>query len=161
MDRQWLKNLAESTFTGKSWKLPDSEAAKQAAASQLIELVPILFSDFKQAIETYNLYSKTTQLNILPLNSKGKLQLNGFALLGERHQLQVAQTGQELYCRLVSVNGFERREQNLFSVVAKVDPFGGIYWMQDNKTLISNELLIKNILTILVKAIKSNGNSTR
>jgi hypothetical protein len=154
MDRQWLKNLAESSFNGKAWTLPAHEDTKQAAAHLLADVIPVLFNDFKQAIETYNLYSKDAKLNILPLNSKTKLQLNGFALLGGRHQMQVAQQGQELFCRLVSVNGFERSERNLFSFVVKVDPFGGIYWVQDNKTLVSNEILVRNILTALVKAIK-------
>ncbi len=147
MDRQWIKILAESQLQDGFWKPSNPAAAREHSRQLLQRTVLILFQEMKEATLVFNEHSRREKkLSIFPVYSKEKELMTGFVLVVGRLQLQLAQTENTLEVLLSRLQGFHQTSKKLHELSAHVDPFGGISWIMDENSIMTEDMIAKQLL---------------
>lgn len=147
MDRQWIKILAESQLQDGQWKPNNPAAARDHSRHLLQRTVVLLFQEMKEATLIFNEHSRRDKkLSIFPVYSKDKESMSGFVLVVGRLQLQLVQTENTLEVLLSRLQGFHQTSVKLHELSAHVDPFGGISWIMDENSIMTEDMIVKQLL---------------
>ncbi len=147
MDRQWVKILAQASVEEGAWKLGNPAAAHEHSRSTLQKTVTHLFQDTKEAVAVFNDHSrKDKKLSLFPVYAKARETMTGFVVVLGRLQLQLTQTDLSLEIQLSRLQGFQQSNQLLHRFDPHCDPFGGISWIMDQKSIMTDEMIVKQLL---------------
>ncbi len=147
MDRQWVKILAQSQLQEGHWKLSNPAAARDLSRHTLQRIVGQLFGTMKEGIAVFNEYTKQEKkLSLFPIYSKDKESMHGFVLVVGRLQLQLIQNQNSLEILLTRLQGYQQSSVPLHRLDAHCDPFGGINWIMDGKSIMTEEMIVKQML---------------
>ncbi len=70
----------------------------------------------------------------------------GFVLVMGRIQLQLMQTDLSLEIHLSRMQGFQQSNKLIHRLHPHCDPFGGISWIMDEKSIMTDEMIVKQLL---------------
>ena len=147
MDRQWIKILAQSYLDQGQWRPRELSAPREHSQKQLSFTIARLFQELKEAVLVFNEHAKKEKkLSIFPVLQKTQEKMSGFVLVIGRIQLNVQQTESRLEMTLTRLQGFHQKTDSLHSCEAQVDPFGGISWIMDRKSIMTEDMLVKQLL---------------
>jgi hypothetical protein len=147
MDRQWVKILAQSKLQDGQWKLANPAAARDLSRHTIQKIVGQIFSHTKEAVAVFNEYSKQEKkLSLFPIFSKDKETMHGFVLVVGRLQLQLLQNQHSLDILLTRLQGYQQNTVPLHRLEAHCDPFGGINWIMDGKSIMTEDMIVKQML---------------
>lgn len=147
MDRQWVKILAQSQLDAGHWKLSNPTAARDLSRQLLQRTVVQIFQEMKEAVTIFNEHSRQEKkLHLFPVYGKEREQMSGFVLVVGRLQLQLSQDQQSLDVSLARLQGFHQISTPLHRLDAHCDPFGGISWIMDEKSIMTEGMLVKQLL---------------
>lgn len=147
MDKQWVKNLAESRLENGQWVPPNPAAPRDYGRNQVQKAVSEIFQDVRDAAQVFNDHSrKEKKMSVFPVYAKDQEQMNGFVLVIGRLQLQLAQNQLRLEASVTRLQGFHQRTDRLHELEAHCDPFGGISWIMDRKSIMTKEMIVKQLL---------------
>ncbi len=147
MDKQWVKILAQSQLNEGQWKLSNPAAARDLSRHHLHKTVSQLFAEMKEAVAVFNEYSKQEKkLSLFPIYSKDKESMHGFVLVVGRLQVQLSQNQSSLDIVLTRLQGYQQSSHALHRLDAHCDPFGGISWIMDGKSIMTEEMIVKQLL---------------
>ena len=147
MDRQWVKNLAQSQFREGHWKLANPAAARELSRHILQRIVNQIFTHMKEAVAIFNEYTKQEKkISLFPVFSKDREIMQGFVLVVGRLQLQLVQNQNSLDVLLTRLQGYQQATVQLHHLDAHCDPFGGINWIMDGKSIMTEDMIVKQML---------------
>ncbi len=147
MDRQWVKILTQASLEDGAWKLGNPAAAHEHSRATLQKTVTLLFQNTKEAVAIFNDNSrKDKKLSLFPVYTKGRETMAGFVLVLGRLQLQLMQTDLSLEIHLSRLQGFHQSNELLHRFDPHCDPFGGISWIMDQKSIMTDEMIVKQLL---------------
>ncbi len=147
MDKQWVKILAQSHLESGHWKLTNPTAARDLSRTHLQRTVVHLFHEMKEALTIFNKHSRQEKkIHLFPVYAKDKEQMSGFVLVVGRLQLQLTQDQLSLEASLARLQGFQQTSERLHSLEAHCDPFGGISWIMDEKSIMTEDMIVKQLL---------------
>ncbi|MCX6131254.1 MAG: hypothetical protein NTX25_19615 [Proteobacteria bacterium] len=147
MDRQWVKILAQASLEDGAWKLSNPAAAREHSRSTLQKIVGLLFHDTKDAVAVFNDSSrKEKKLSLFPIYAKSRETMSGFVLVLGRTQLQLAQADMSLEIHMSRLQGFQQNSRLLHQLDPHCDPFGGISWIMDQKSIMTEDMIVKQLL---------------
>lgn len=147
MDKQWVKNLAESRLEKGQWVAPNPATPRDYGRSQVLEAVSDIYSNVRDAVQVFNEHSrKEKKMSVLPVYAKDQEQMNGFVLVVGRLQLQLTQNQVKLEAYVTRFQGFHQRTDLLHELEAHCDPFGGISWIMDRKSIMTKDMIVKQLL---------------
>lgn len=157
MDREWLRQLAQARTEQGRLVPNDPEGLKRDAMRHLMSAAAILQQEAEDWCAIFNMYAPKEQLRILPLaaTTPGRVLPQGFMMLLGGQQVRIEQHQYTLKASLIYIEAFQQREKPLHVFEAKVDMFGGIHWIMDQKTTVTNEMILKTLLRILREAGES------
>jgi hypothetical protein len=149
-DKEWLKNLADATFTGSGWQHKDPDAARRLAEQRFARSLSDLQDEAEEAALHFNEIAQGRRsIKVLPIPAK---QGGGFMLLMGHCQLNVQAQGGGLDATLIRTTGFARKAEKLHRFAPHADPFGSLAWSRDNSLLMNNELIIKRLFEDITRA---------
>jgi hypothetical protein len=147
MDRQWVKILAQSQLEAEGWRLHNPAAAREHSRHLLQKTVTLLFQEMKEAVAVFNEYCRQDKkMSMFPVFNKEREAMHGFVLVIGRLQLQLVQNHTSLDIVLSRLHGFHQTNQCLHHLEAHCDPFGGISWIMDEKSIMTEDMLVKQML---------------
>lgn len=155
-DREWLRHLAEASYTGGQWRLKDPAEVRRLAAARIEDAVNGLYELALEACEILNEYARGKRvaraLPMAPRDEEGIGRVAGFMLLMGKCQINVELRKGGLDVTLVTVEGFTRKPRRLYRLSAHADTFGSVVWSADNALLMTDELIMKRLLEDLTRA---------
>lgn len=150
MDEKWIKNLAKAEFKNGEWFLENSNKVKEEATSELFDIISILFEKVNWACENYNLYKKNQRsISVIPIKGSDTELPTGFILLKGNVQLKIEQETHVITTTLIKVRDFRKTQKRIHIFEPKIDPFGGLIWVMDKKSIMTHDLIIKRMLVDL------------
>ncbi len=158
MDREWLKQLALARTENGRLVPYDPDGLKRESMRQLMSAVAHLQQEAEDWCAIFNMYATDEQLRILPLAAApGRVLPQGFMMLLGGKQVRVEQREYQLTASLIFIETFQQREKPLHRFEAKVDMFGGISWVIDQQSMVTNEMILK----LLLRALREAGEKPR
>lgn len=147
MDRQWVKILAQASLEEGAWRLNNPAAAHELSRLSLQKVVSLLYQATKDAVATFNEFCrKDKKLSVFPIYIKGRETMAGFVLVLGRLQLQLMQSDLSLEIHLSRLQGFQQTNEVLHQLDPHCDPFGGISWIMDQKSIMTEDMIVKQLL---------------
>ncbi len=147
MDKQWVKILAESRLEAGEWVQSDPQMPRAHGREQILRTVSDLQNDLREAVLIFNDHARhDKKMSIFPLHSQNSDVLTGFVVIVGRLQLQVAQHQAHINVSISRMQGFQQRTEMLHQLEANCDPFGGISWNMDQKSIMTKDMLVKQLL---------------
>jgi hypothetical protein len=147
MDRQWVKILAQATLRDGVWKLANPAAAQNLSRTSIEKTVTLLFRETQDAIVTFNENSRSDKkMSLFPVYAKGKETMTGFVMILGRQQIQLIQTDMSLEIQLSRLQGFHQSNELIHRFDPHRDPFGGISWIMDQKSIMTEDMIVKLLL---------------
>lgn len=147
MDKQWVKILAESRLQDGEWIQQNPLTPREHGREQILRTIIDLQNDLREAIQIVNDHAKKDKkISLFPLHDKDQDTLNGFVIVVGRLQLQVVQHQAHINVQVSRMQGFQQRTEMLHQLEASCDPFGGISWIMDRKSIMTKDMLVKQLL---------------
>jgi hypothetical protein len=147
MDKQWVKILADSRLEDGQWKQSNPAAPRDLGRNSILKTIGELNSDLRDAIQIFNDHAKKEKkMSIFPIHGKEQEVLSGFVVVVGRLQLQVLQHQAQINVQISRMQGFQQRTEVLHQLEAHCDPFGGISWIMDQKSIMTKDMLVKQLL---------------
>lgn len=147
MDRQWLKNLALSSFDNGRWNLADPNSPVSMASERVQESLNILFEKVRGNIDVFNLHAPAyKQLKLFKLIKNANTGDLGFVLLLGPLQMQLEQSGAQYTTTGVLFKNPQSVRIPMRHFEAHFDTFGEVFWTMDKKTVVDLERLAKQLL---------------
>lgn len=147
MDKQWVKILADSRLEDGQWIQTNPAAPRDHGRTQILKTIGELNADLRDAIQVFNDHAKKEKkMSIFPINGKDQEVPSGFVVVVGRLQLQVLQHQAHINVQISRMNGFQQRTEILHHLEANCDPFGGISWIMDQKSIMTKDMLVKQLL---------------
>jgi len=147
MDKQWVKILADSRLEEGQWVQTNPTAPRDHGRTQILKTIGELNADLRDAIQVFNDHAKKEKkMSIFPIHGQDKEVLSGFVVVVGRLQLQVLQHQAHINVQISRMQGFQQRTEILHQLEASCDPFGGISWIMDQKSIMTKDMLVKQLL---------------
>ncbi|MBC7658491.1 MAG: hypothetical protein H7249_02155 [Chitinophagaceae bacterium] len=147
MDKQWVKILAESRLEDGQWKQTNPNVPREVGRSSILKTIAELNMELRDAIQVFNDHcKKEKKMSIFPIHGKDNETLSGFVVVVGRLQLQVLQHQAQINVQISRMQGFQQRSEILHTLEAHCDPFGGISWIMDQKSIMTKDMLVKQLL---------------
>ena len=148
MDTFWLKTLAQAHYKDGQWSLAEPAKIKERSKKNFLSTIPELLEQVHIAIETYNEVSpEHRRIRVLPLNSgQNEGSMVGFILLLSTVQLRLVRNNGRLDLILTILDGFKKHDEQLHTFEPIVDALGGLSWIMDRKSIMTIEMMLKQIL---------------
>jgi hypothetical protein len=147
MDKQWIKILAESRLEGGEWVQSNPLTPREHGREQILRTISDLQNDLREAIQIFNDHARhDKKISIFPLHGKNMDVLTGLVVIVGRLQLQVVQNQAHINVSILRMQGFQQRTEILHQFEANCDPFGGISWIMDRKSIMTKDMLVKQLL---------------
>jgi hypothetical protein len=148
MDRQWIKNLAQSTYTPHGWQLVDQNYPAHMAHEYVQSALPQLFDKLRSHIEIFNLHAPAfKQLKLFKLSrSTDQNKFYGFTILVNLLQVQLEQEGACFKTNGIILQGSQSQHIPMRSFEAHYDTFGDVFWVMDKKIAMDLNRLAKQLL---------------
>ncbi len=147
MDKQWVKVLAESRLQDGEWVQANPATPREHGRDQILRTISDLASEIRDAIQVFNDYAKKDKkLSMFPLQAQDNGAVNGFVIVVGRLQLQVVQFQAHINVQISRMQGYQQRSEMLHQLEANCDPFGGISWIMDRKSIMTKDMIVKQLL---------------
>lgn len=147
MDKQWVKILAESRLQDGEWVQSNPLTPREHGRDQILRTIYDLQEDLREAIQIFNEHAKKDKkMAMFPLHGKDSETLTGFVVVVGRLQLQVIQHQAHINVQISRMQGFQQRSEMLHQLEANCDPFGGISWIMDRKSIMTKDMIVKQLL---------------
>ena len=147
MDKQWVKILAESRLENGQWKPSNPNVPREHGRNTILKTIGDLNNDLRDAIQVFNDHAKKDKkISLFPIHGKDQEHLSGFVVVVGRLQLQVLQHQAQINVQISRMQGFQQRSEILHQLEARCDPFGGISWIMDQKSIMTKDMLVKQLL---------------
>ncbi len=147
MDKQWVKILAESRLQDGEWVQSNPLMPREHGREEILRTITDLGSEMREAIQVFNDYAKKDKkLSMFPLHAKDSGAVNGFVVVVGRLQLQVVQFQAHINVQISRMQGYQQRTEMLHQLEANCDPFGGISWIMDRKSIMTKDMIVKQLL---------------
>ena len=147
MDKQWVKILAESRLEDGEWVQSNPLMPREHGREEILRTISDLQNELREAIQVFNDYAKKDKkLSLFPLNERESGAVNGFVVVVGRLQLQVTQFQAHINVQISRMQGYQQRTEMLHQLEASCDPFGGISWIMDRKSIMTKDMLVKQLL---------------
>lgn len=147
MDKQWVKILAESRLQDGEWVQSNPLTPREHGREQILRTIQDLHIDLREAIQVFNDHAKKDKrLATFPLHQKSSDIMNGFVIVVGRLQLQVVQHQAHMRVQMSRMQGFQQQSETLHQLEANCDPFGGISWIMDQKSIMTKDMIVKQLL---------------
>ena len=152
-DNEWLKNLADATFTGGAWRTADPAGVARLTASRITMALSRLEDEATAALAVYNDHAQGRRpIRLLQVK-------DGFAMLCGAAQVTLTPIQGGLLVMLSVNAGFKRQTRPLLQLTANVDPFGALAWgvtsVGGGSVLLSEDLLLQRLLEELTRAAQA------
>ncbi len=147
MDKQWVKILAESRLQDGEWVQSNPLMPREHGRDEILRTVADLQTEMREALYVFNEAAKREKkISMFPLTHKETGVLNGFVMVVGRLQLQVIQHQAHINVQISRMNGYQQRTEMLHQLEASCDPFGGISWIMDQKSIMTKDMIVKQLL---------------
>ncbi len=147
MDLFWVRNLAHAKFTDGHWRLPNAQQAKQHSKASLIATIRDIYQELVIAVNTYNQHVQVTrQIKLLPIYEQSDQTMLGFIMMIGALQMRFERKSYRLQATLESLQGFRKIQELLHEFEPRIDGLGGLSWIMDGKSIMTNEMIIKQLL---------------
>ena len=147
MDKQWVKILAESRLENGEWKQNNPATPREHGRNQILRTAGELFQDIKDALIIINEHSrKDKKMTAFPMYDKDQESVTGFILVLGRLQLQVMQHQAHISVSVARMHGYQQELETIHQFEAHCDPFGGISWIMDQKSIMTKDMMVKQLL---------------
>ena len=147
MDLFWIKTLANSQFLGGRWQLDNPHEIKAHNKMAVIGTIGEVYQDLVLSVNTYNEYVESSkQLKLLPIYCDKEHQMRGFVIMVRNIQIRLERSGAKMEAILESTQGFRQHREQIHRFEAKMDALGGLTWIMDGTSVMSNEMIVKQLL---------------
>jgi hypothetical protein len=152
-DRDWLINLASSTFDGAGLAACDLSKAQNDLNRKVEGSIPRLVQITSEALEVHNLHAPSNRaIRLLSLKATSVLPGGGYLMLLVQHQIRVEHDLQGISAKLACVEGYQARHLQTRLFTPHGDALGGLHWLLDGKTIVSDDMIVRILLEDLVRA---------
>ena len=147
MDLFWLKTLAHSDFENGNWVLDNPNEIKAHNKMAIIGTINEIYQDLILSVNTYNDYVENNRrLRLLPIYCEREHQMKGFVIMLKNIQIRLERSGAKMEAILESTQGFRQQREQLHVFEARMDALGGLSWIMDRRSVMSHEMIVKQLL---------------
>jgi hypothetical protein len=147
MDRQWLRNLAQSEYNNGGWQLADPSNPSYLAHTHVQDILNTLFTKVKDAIGVFNTHAdERKQLRIYQLTLKAGARPCGFAVMIKNLQVKLEQQGNVLKTEAILMRGYQTISVPIRIFEPHFDTFGEVSWIMDHKIPMEPDRMIRLFL---------------
>lgn len=147
MDLFWIKTLANSTYQQGRWNLTNKNEVKAHNKMAVVATINEIYQDLVLSVNTYNEYVPISKkLKIFPLYCDQHHHMTGFLLIVRNIQIRLERSGGKMEAILESTQGFRQHREYLHTFSARMDALGGLTWIMDQQSVVTNEMIVKQIL---------------
>jgi hypothetical protein len=147
MDLFWIKTLAQARYQNGHWSLPDPDGIKRHTKRTLQDTVKNLYQELVLAVNTFNENGpQQRQIRLLPVYSDANEPMIGLILMVGALQMRLEREGYQLNVILESLQGFRKIQEKIHVFEPRIDGLGGLSWIMDKKSIMTNEMMIKQLL---------------
>jgi len=147
MDLFWIKTLAQAKYKDGQWNLTNPEGIKRHTKQTLIETIKELYQELVLAINAYNEHANhQRRIRLLPVYSETEQPMIGLILMVGSLQMRFERQGYRLEATMESLQGFRKIQEKIHFFEPRIDGLGGLSWIMDRKSIMTNEMMIKQIL---------------
>ena len=147
MDLFWVRNLAQAKFVQGQWRLPNELQAKQHTKASLMVTIRDIYQELVVAVNTYNQHVQVTrQIKLLPIYEQSDQPMIGFIMMIGALQMRFERKAFRLQATLESLQGFRKVQELIHEFEPRIDGLGGLSWIMDGKSIMTNEMIIKQLL---------------
>ena len=147
MDLFWIKTLANSNFENGRWELDRPHEVKAHNKMAIIGTINEIYQDLVLSVNTYNEYvEQAKRLKLLPIYCEREHHMSGFVVMVRNIQIRLERSGAKMEAILESTLGFEQHRERVHIFEAKMDALGGLSWIMDSSSIMTNEMIVKQLL---------------
>lgn len=147
MDLFWVQTLASAKYKDGQWLLPDPDLIQQKAHKAMLETIKTLHEQLVILVSAYNENSTLRKhLKLLPVYNRQGNVMTGITLMQSMVQLRLERKGNSLEATLESMQGFRKIQELIHTFKPRIDGLGGLSWIMDDKSIMTNEMIIKQLL---------------
>ncbi len=147
MDLFWIKTLARSNFVHGRWEIDNLHEIRCHNKTIIRSVISDIYQELVLSVNTYNEYvDETKRLKIFPIYCDQDHYMKGFVILVRNLQLRLERSGAKMEAILESTQAFRQRRESLHVFEARMDALGGLTWCMDTSAIVTNEMIIKQLL---------------
>ena len=147
MDRQWLRNLAQSEYGDSGWQLADPSSPSFLAHGHVQDILHTLFLKTKDAVNVFNVHAdERKQMRLFQLTLKPGAKPCGFAIMIKNLQVKLEQQGNVLKSSAILMRGYQTVTVPIRTFEPHFDTFGDVSWIMDGKTPMDPERITRLML---------------
>ena len=148
--QDWIQNLASATYSNGQWLLSDPEASKLRAEAELADFTLRVSNDLDSYIETFNLHNQgPKEMRKIDIKNGGNTHPSGIILLMGAAQVRLEKSGVNLVQKNIYLKNFEELQRSMRTYKPRFDQMGGLLWQTDTESTVTNDQMVKILLTDL------------
>ena len=158
MERQWLRNLADSEYGDGTWHLADPNSPSYLAHTQVQNIVDTLFTQTRDAIDIFNGHADDRkQMRLFKMTRKSGTKPCGLAIMLKSMQVKLEQHGHKLRSEAVMTRGYKTTRTPLRVFSPRFDTFGKVMWLVDEKYIVDHPRITQLLLEDTLKLAYKHG----
>ncbi len=152
MHRQWLKNLATSEFSNGSWQLSDPSNPSYLAHTAFQDALDSLYGRVENASDIFNTYADPLkQIKLYKLTTSKHTSPCGFIMLMNKLQLKLDKQQSAFKTEIIYFHNYKNLVKPLRIYIPKMDTFGDVIWMENDKTPMDLNHIAKQLIEDLCR----------
>lgn len=147
MDLFWLKTLANSRYDQGSWQLDDPIEIRNHNRTAVAKTMEAIYQEMVLSVNAFNNYVQPDKfMGTLPIYCQVRHQMKGCVIMHKNIKIRLERYGTKIDAILISTRGYSQHRETIHQFTAKMDPLGGLIWIMDDKSVMSIEMIVKQLL---------------